>query len=82
FDRRSCSCHFVYQAEKIWKNIGYILTAQITMKMPSNFVLIAFLSMIIEGNDKVVTPIINVNTVPSWAPFLCNQKPEHMTMNR
>ena len=46
-----------------------IPTVQIAMKMPSNFGLIAFFNMIIDGSDSVITPIINARTTPSFAPF-------------
>ena len=39
------------------------------MKIPSSFALTAFLSMIIDGSDSVVTPIMNESTTPSSAPF-------------
>ena len=41
---------------------------QIAIKTPSNFGLTALRSIIIDGNDNVVTPIINANTTPSNAP--------------
>ena len=37
--------------------------------MPSSFGLIAFFSIIIDGSDSVITPIINARTTPSFAPF-------------
>ena len=46
-----------------------IPTVQITMKMPNSFGLIAFFSMIIDGRDSVITPIIKARTTPSFAPF-------------
>ena len=46
-----------------------IPTVQIAMKMQSSFGLIAFFSIIIEGSDSIITPIINARTTPSFAPF-------------
>ena len=40
-------------------------TVQVAMNSASNFGLTAFFSIIMEGNDRVVTPIINDSTVPS-----------------
>ena len=45
---------------------------QIPTKMPSSFGLTAFLNIMIEGRDNVVTPIMNDNTTPSCAPFASN----------
>ena len=42
----------------------------IPIKVPKNFGLITFRSIIIEGSDSVVTPIIKESTVPSSAPFI------------
>ncbi len=42
---------------------------QIPMKIASSFGFTAFLSIIIDGSDKVVTPIINERTTPSNAPL-------------
>ena len=39
------------------------------MKMQSSLGFIAFFSMIIDGSESVITPIINARTTPSFAPF-------------
>ena len=39
------------------------------MNMPRSFGLTAFLSIIIDGRERVVTPIINERTTPKSAPF-------------
>ncbi|BCZ30064.1 hypothetical protein CSCING10_012580 [[Clostridium] scindens] len=39
------------------------------IKIPSSFGLIAFFSIIIDGMDNVVTPIIKARTTPRFAPF-------------
>ena len=41
----------------------------IPIKVPKSFGLMTFLSIIIEGRERVVTPIIKASTVPSSAPF-------------
>lgn len=41
----------------------------IPIKIPSNFGLTALRSIIIDGRDNVVTPIIKDRTTPSNAPF-------------
>ena len=41
----------------------------IAMKMPSSFGFTALRSIIIEGRDNVVTPIIKDKTTPRRAPF-------------
>ena len=47
-------------------------TAHITMKVASSLGFTALRSIIIDGNDNVVTAIINDNTVPSCAPLNSN----------
>ena len=46
-----------------------IPTVQIAMKMQSSLGFIAFFSIIIDGSESVITPIINARTTPSFAPF-------------
>ena len=46
-----------------------IPTATIPIKMANNFGFTAFRSMIIEGSDSAVTPIIKARIVPRPAPF-------------
>ena len=46
-----------------------IPAAHIPMKIPSSFGLTALRSIIIEGSESVVTPIIKERTTPSKAPF-------------
>ena len=42
----------------------------IAMKMPSSFGFTALRSIIMDGRERVVTPIINDKTTPSNAPLL------------
>ena len=44
-------------------------TAQILINKASSLGLTALRSMIMDGRDNVVTPIIKDNTVPNWAPL-------------
>ena len=46
-----------------------IPATQIAMNIPRSFGFTAFLNMIIEGSDSVVTAIMNASTVPRSAPF-------------
>ena len=46
-----------------------IPAVQMAMKMPSSFGFTALRSIIIDGSDNVVTPIIKDRTTPSNAPF-------------
>ena len=46
-----------------------IPTHTIPINVPRSFFLIAFDSITSDGNDMVVTDIINVKIVPSPAPF-------------
>ena len=39
------------------------------MKMANSFGLITFLSIIIDGKESAVTPIIKLRTVPMPTPF-------------
>ena len=39
------------------------------MNNAKSFGLTALRSMIMDGKDRVVTPIIKDNTVPNWAPL-------------
>ena len=48
--------------------------AFIPMKIPSSFGLTALRSIIIEGSESVVTPIIKERTTPSKAPFASRKK--------
>lgn len=47
-------------------------TVHITIKAANSFGFTALRSIIIDGNDNVVTAIINDNTVPSCAPLNSN----------
>lgn len=46
-----------------------IPTVQIAAKIASNLGFTAFFSIIIDGRESVVTPIIKDRTTPSLAPF-------------
>ena len=46
-----------------------IPTVHITVNMPSNFGFTALRSIISDGSESVVTPIINERTTPSNTPF-------------
>ena len=52
--------------------MAIIPTAIIPTKIASNLGFITFFNITIDGTDKAVTPIINVNTVPVPVPFNTN----------